>query len=188
MHGCDEHYDAAFLDQTTTQELGSLRTLGWEFAEEYPVSGRSDWDGRFSNARIRYVERLLEGFWRFWRAGASRIDAEFPEFHRRGCWIRFTPQLTRPISPRSDSRVCKPDPQGRITGQEGTLPRGHAFAKPGDRSVTIRLADGHTRRYRICNRCGSPMCDGSIVNPHGLDVLAGPVVRRQRDRACTFDS
>lgn len=118
--------DAAFLDHYN-QELGFLRQLGAEFADEYPgVAGRLGIDG--FHCEDPYVERLLEGFAFLAARVHRRIDAEFPEF-TGGLLDSIYPQLTRPI-PSAAIIELQPDSKEKSLATGYRLPRGTRLRSP----------------------------------------------------------
>jgi len=164
--------DAAFLDHYN-QELGYLRQLGAEFAEEYPgVAGRLGMDG--FHCQDPYVERLLEGFAFLAARVHRRIDAEFPEF-TGGLLDSIYPQLTRPI-PSAAILALQPDPKEGSLVKGYRLPRGTRLRSPvTDRSptpvqmVTTRDTDLHPLRIADVRWIDRQSSTDSM--------LAGPVVR-----------
>ncbi|MFA4913252.1 MAG: type VI secretion system baseplate subunit TssF, partial [Burkholderiaceae bacterium] len=73
--------DARLLDYYN-RELGYLRELGAEFAQDYPkVAGRLGMSG--IEVADPYVERLMEGFSFLTARIQMKMDAEFPRFSQQ---------------------------------------------------------------------------------------------------------
>lgn len=126
--------EAQFLDHYN-RELGYLRELGSEFAEEYPaVAGRLGLD-EFSCADP-YVERLLEGFAFLAARVHRRLDSEFPRL-TAGLLESIYPHYTRPI-PAAAIVEIQPDPD------EGSLASGY------------RLPTGSRLQGPSSNQCPTP--------------------------------
>lgn len=118
--------EAQFLDHYN-RELGYLRELGGEFAQEYPaVAGRLGMD-EFS-CSDPFVERLLEGFAFLAARVHRRIDSEFPQF-TRGLLESIYPHYTRPI-PASAIVAVQPDPDEGSLVDGYRLPRGTRLQGP----------------------------------------------------------
>tara|TARA_R110002049_G_scaffold4601_2_gene31741 strand:+ start:27346 stop:29265 length:1920 start_codon:yes stop_codon:yes gene_type:complete len=118
--------EAQFLDHYN-RELGYLRELGGEFAQEYPaVAGRLGMD-EFS-CSDPFVERLLEGFAFLAARVHRRIDAEFPQF-TRGLLESIYPHYTRPI-PAAAMVSVQPDPDEGSLVDGYRLPRGTRLQGP----------------------------------------------------------
>ncbi len=111
--------EAQFLDHYN-RELGYLRELGSEFAQQYPaVAGRLGLD-EFACADP-FVERLLEGFAFLAARVHRRLDAEFPEF-THGLLESVYPHYTRPI-PAATLLSLQPD------ADEGSLSAGYRLSR-----------------------------------------------------------
>lgn len=108
-----------FLDHYN-RELGYLRELGTEFAQEYPaVAGRLGMD-EFACADP-FVERLLEGFAFMAARVHRRLDSEFPRL-TRGLLQSIYPHYTRPL-PSAAIVAVEPDPD------EGSLVDGYRLSR-----------------------------------------------------------
>ena len=118
--------EAQFLDHYN-RELGYLRELGSEFAQEYPaVAGRLGID-EFS-CSDPFVERLLEGFAFLAARVHRRIDSEFPQF-TRGLLESIYPHYTRPI-PAAAIVCMRPSPDEGSLVDGYRLPRGTRLQGP----------------------------------------------------------
>ncbi len=111
--------EAQFLEHYN-RELGFLRELGGEFAQQYPaVAGRLGMDSL--SCSDPFVERLLEGFAFLAARVHRRLDAEFPEFSH-GLLETIYPHYTRPI-PAATMISFEPD------ANEGSLVEGYRLPK-----------------------------------------------------------
>ena len=118
--------ESQFLDHYN-RELGYLRDLGNEFAQEYPaVAGRLGMD-EFSCADP-FVERLLEGFAFMAARVHRRLDSEFPRL-TRGLLQSIYPHYTRPI-PSAAMVAIEPDPDEGSLVDGYRLPRGSRLHGP----------------------------------------------------------
>jgi type VI secretion system protein ImpG len=88
------------------EELGHLREMGAEFAQQFPkIAGRLGMDG--IAVSDPYVERLLEGFAFLAARVQLKLDAEFPRFTQRLLEILY-PQFLAP-TPSMLVAQFKPD-------------------------------------------------------------------------------
>ncbi|QDT03967.1 hypothetical protein K227x_23530 [Rubripirellula lacrimiformis] len=118
--------EAQFLDHYN-RELGYLRELGAEFAQEYPaVAGRLGMD-EFACADP-FVERLLEGFAFLAARVHRRLDSEFPQL-TGGLLQSIYPHYTRPI-PAAAVVEIHPDPDEGSLVDGYRLPRGSRLQGP----------------------------------------------------------
>tara|TARA_R110002073_G_scaffold336526_1_gene534728 strand:- start:28000 stop:29901 length:1902 start_codon:yes stop_codon:yes gene_type:complete len=122
--------EAQFLDHYN-RELGYLRELGAEFAQEYPaVAGRLGMD-EFACADP-FVERLLEGFAFLAARVHRRLDSEFPQL-THGLLQSIYPHYTRPI-PSAAIVQIHPDPDEGSLASGYRLPRGSRLQGPSSQT------------------------------------------------------
>ncbi|MHC4743353.1 MAG: type VI secretion system baseplate subunit TssF [Planctomycetota bacterium] len=135
--------DRRFLN-LYNQELAYLRTMGAEFAQEFPkIAGRLGGLDEFQPCRDPFVERLLEGFAFLSARVQHKLDSEFP---------RFTQSLLETIYPH----YLAPTPSMAIVQFEPDFSDSgiaDGFPVPRGSSIFSVLADkGETRcEYRTAH-------------------------------------
>ncbi len=103
------------------RELGYIKEMGAEFAEEHPkIAGRLRLEGLECNDP--YVERLLEGFAFLAARVQLKIDAEFPKFTQHMLEMVY-PQYLAPI-PSAAMVQLQPDRNEGSLADGFTVPRG----------------------------------------------------------------
>lgn len=122
-----------------TEELTYLRSMGREFARNYPkVADRLDLqDGHPADP---HVERLIESFALLTGRIRHEMDAEFPQITSSLLGILY-PQLTQPIPPTAIARFG-------IDAQRGKFTTGHLV--PKHTSLFAYGSQGVTCRFRTC--------------------------------------
>ena len=128
------------LLQHYERELGHLREMGAEFAEQFPkIAGRLGFDG--IQVADPYVERLLEGFAFLAARVQLKLDAEFPHFTERLLEILY-PQFLAPTPSMLVARFeVDVDDPGLAGG--APVPRGsalHSLHGNGDTACEFRTA------------------------------------------------
>lgn len=125
------------------QELGHLREMGAEFAEQFPKVARRLGVAGTAEVNDPYVERLLEGFAFLAARVQLRLDAEFPRFTQRLLDILY-PQFLAPtpsmIVARFDVDTNDPSLAGGLTVQRGTAM--HSLLGKGD-ATTCEFRTAH---------------------------------------------
>lgn len=117
------------------QELGHLREMGAEFAQQFPkIAARLGMDG--IAVSDPYVERLLEGYAFLAARVQLKLDAEFPRFTQRLLEILY-PQF---LAPTPSMLVAKLEPDLDDPSLAGgvTVPRGtamHSLLGKGDETA-----------------------------------------------------
>ncbi|MBN2271785.1 MAG: type VI secretion system baseplate subunit TssF [Sedimentisphaerales bacterium] len=172
--------DRRFLD-LYNQEIAYLRTMGAEFAQEFPkIAGRLGGLDEFQQCRDPFVERLLEGFAFLSARVQLKLDSEFP---------RFTQSLLDTVYPH----YMAPTPSMAIVQFEPDFSDGgiaDGFLVPRGSSVFSVLADKDETRceYRTAhdvklwpvqiieaNYCTRELA--SLQIPNLPDVKAGIQIR-----------
>lgn len=122
-----------------TEELSRLRTMGREFAAQYPmVASRLELqDGHPADP---HVERLIESFAFLTAQIHHELDAEFPEITTSLLGVLY-PHLVQPIPPLAVARF-------EIDARRGKFTTGHRI--PKQTSLFAYAAGGIACRFRTC--------------------------------------
>ena len=172
--------DRRFLD-LYNQEIAYLRTMGAEFAREFPkIAGRLGGLDEFQQCRDPFVERLLEGFAFLSARVQLKLDSEFPRFTQSLLDTVYPHYMT----PTPSMAVVQFEPDFSDSGlADGSLvPRGSSIfsvlADKGETRCEYRTAhDVKLWPLRIveANYCTRELA--SLQVPNIPDVKAGIQIR-----------